>query len=57
MPGSRKNLPKVVNLSLICHMEDDDKFEKSVIHWLSTMWAVSSVGRARRSQIYGSGIS
>jgi len=32
LPSSRKNLPKVVNLSLICHREDDDKFEKSVIH-------------------------
>jgi len=30
--SSGKNLPKVVDLLFICHMEDDDKFEKSVNH-------------------------
>jgi len=41
---------KVVNLSPICHTDTNDKSENHVIPLLSTRWAVSSVGRAQRSQ-------
>ncbi len=45
-----KKAEKVVNLSPICHAETNGKSEKRVIPLLSTMWAVSSAGRAQRSQ-------
>jgi len=45
-----KKAEKVVNLSPICHTEDKGKSEKSLIPLLSSRWAVSSVGRAQRSQ-------
>ncbi|MFC2170245.1 tyrosine-type recombinase/integrase [Acidobacteriota bacterium] len=48
--NSRKKAEKVVGLSLICHNEKIDKSENQAIHLLSTTWAVSSVGRAQRSQ-------
>ncbi len=48
--SSGKKAEKVVDLSPICHAEDKGKFEKSLIPLLSSRWAVSSVGRAQRSQ-------
>jgi len=45
-----KKAEKVVNLSPICHTEDKGNFDNPLIPLLSKRWAVSSVGRAQRSQ-------
>ena len=45
-----KKAEKVVDLSPICHTEDKGKFDNPLIPLLSKRWAVSSVGRAQRSQ-------
>ena len=48
--SSGKKGEKVVDLSPICHTEEKRKTENSLIPLLSNRWAVSSVGRAQRSQ-------
>ncbi len=45
-----KKTEKVLNWSLVGHTEEKGKIENPLIPLLSTRWAVSSVGRAQRSQ-------
>jgi len=48
--GLEKSPQNAENLSPICHTEKAKELVAPVIPLLSTVWAVSSVGRARRSQ-------